>query len=489
MKTKMNIRLCILFLLALVLLLPSVSAFYNISYTYYNAGGDVMLADGWTDGEKNVTLPEISWDVYLKSDDDMFEILLEDINHSYDPTFNIEAREVTGAELDEFETNNAGYDVQRAFAFNISEYVGRPYKVLFDYTGISNPALFKCPYDFVSDDADTTNCEQLSTADAGSLKMYASTTNFSIFFLTEDQTAAVSPPSGPSGSGGGGGGGGDGEGKIVYVTPTEEGETVTVYSGDELIVIYDEEEYHFRVTKVGSTTTQLKNLATYYVHEIEIGENFRLGLESFFADDVRISMHITNKFAMLTFRISPRRTSLFSLLPPRPRTTTPVEAPSTPRAPPTATAPTPAPTPEPEPVQELQMPESPITLWTIIAAIVFVALLVGGVALYRYRLHNLAKPPTVTRAGLPPSAESTSTGAAPVHLSSEEKLVIEKPEPEELPYMKLNIEQKLELEKFVFHALSQGFNDGQIRDALIKKGWPEGNVEEVMKEVMPKKAG
>jgi hypothetical protein len=144
--------------------------------------------------------------------------------------------------------------------------------------------------------------------------------------------------------------------------------------------------------------------------------------------------------------------------------------------------------------EEVEVPQSPIDLWTILAGIAFVILIIGGVALYRSKLNNLVQPPTVTGTGLPPSEISVSAGAAPSHPAQEavaaaasKPLVIEKPKEEEVQYVQLTVEQKLELEKFVFHALSQGFSEEAVAGSLIKKGWPKGNVDEIMQEVSPKR--
>jgi hypothetical protein len=229
---------------------------------------------------------------------------------------------------------------------------------------------------------------------------------------------------------------------------------------------------------------------------LDFGQEKRIGLKSFLSDDVRVTMTVSNNFAMLTFTTSAKRAPVFALLPAKPRTTEqPVTGQQT--APPGGARPPAAPTAPPAaavPAEDvLEVPTSPIDLWTILVGIALIALLVGGFALYRVK-SNLDQPPTVTGTGMPPSANSVSAEAAPsnplydVKGTADGGLVVEAPLviEEEVDYMPLTVEQKLELEKFVFHSLSQGFSEDDIRASLLKKGWPKGNVEEIMGEVSPK---
>jgi hypothetical protein len=168
---------------------------------------------------------------------------------------------------------------------------------------------------------------------------------------------------------------------------------------------------------------------------------------------------------------------------------------------PVYSAPAAASTPVKEEVhQEVQVPESPIGIWTIIFSIVFVIFLVGSVALYRARLHRLEKPPTVTRTGLEaiglPETSSDASKPAPL-LLKEEKPVAEPKQPqikheEPKPVVKpaeirISAAKTLELERYIFHAYSLGFKESQVRKVLIEKGWPESAVDKVLSQVKSKK--
>jgi hypothetical protein len=130
---------------------------------------------------------------------------------------------------------------------------------------------------------------------------------------------------------------------------------------------------------------------------------------------------------------------------------------------------------------------------------VFVIFLVGGVALYRARLHHLEKPPTVTRTGLESTGlpEISSTGSkpaynleaaagAPASKEKEERLVIELPEQPKKEYH-VSQAKKLELEKYIFHAFSSGFKPAEVKKALLERGWPEEIVDQVLSEIKVKK--
>jgi hypothetical protein len=204
-------------------------------------------------------------------------------------------------------------------------------------------------------------------------------------------------------------------------------------------------------------------------------------------------MYVSNQFAVLTFKTIERPTFSFPLLPPRPRVPATEEAAALPAAPAPRPTPTAAPSPAAPSPEELQVPESPIGIWTIVAALVFVIFLVGGIALYRVRLHHLEKPPTVTRTGLEPDGlpETSSKGSEPAPVLKQgtvEKGIPEK-KPEAKPERSVEISKakKLELEKYIFHAYSLGFKDAQVSKALIEKGWPKQVVEQILKEIKPKK--
>jgi uncharacterized membrane protein YgcG len=531
-------RMFILLAVAMFILLQGVFAAENITYTYRTSDDSVVLASNWTDQYMtNVTLPNISWNLELQNNDSMFKILFNSLNHSDYGVFDLEASRIdTGSQSYQGafgETSDYDYIVYYGYGFNASQFTDAQYMITLDYSpyypsDITAPVIFKCPFDFVAGQADTSNCSMLSTTvNVAQKKAIAYATNFSSFFLT--QYVGSSGGSGNAVTGGGGGSGGSADGgdnRIVYVTPTPEGASVQVYDGDELIIQFGGEEYHFRVVDVSHLKVKLKNLASYITHEINIGDNFRLGLKSYFSDDVRISMHVSNQFAMLTFTIPEKSSPVYSLNPPAKRTTPtgsqvsePVEVvskPSTSASRPRVEQPA-------QPSGQVELPDSPIDIWTIIIAFVFALLLIGGVAAYRYGLFDHIKPPTVTGTGQPPSEGYISAGAAPsrnltsqeeiteevtrqgsevslqeeesevLPQAQEEKLVIERKGPkveeellEEKPYVKLDLAQKLDLEKFVFHALSQGFTEKQITDALLKKGWSRLNIEEILGEVAPK---
>ena len=496
MKHK-NIEKILVFVLFLVAL-ASFAAAEQITYTYRTLGDELLATDTINvPSAVSVTLPNTNWKLEFLNNDSKFKINIPTLNYSDASVLNITARLVNLA--DQTYDANIGlsgttYIAKYAYAFNVSQLGTKTYTLTIDYsgTGVTNPKLFKCDFDFNTNQTNISSCDPLTTTAANDLAS-ATTTGFSSFFLTEDTTAPA--PVVPTGGGGGGGGGGLGGPTIIYVTPTPEGASVQVKQGDELIVIFKDKEYHFRIAYVGSGKVQMRSLETYLTTEFNLGESKTIGLTSFFARDVEVEMFVSNRIAMLSFKTIEEPRFRFPLLPPKPSTRVP--APATEEIGverPTAVV-TPGPAPaEPEaagaPLQEI--PEAPIGIWTIIIAAALIIFLVGGAVLYRTKLHRLEKPPTVTRTGLEPSGlpETSSKVSKPAPVFKE-KAVEEIPKREAKPKpaepVEISKAKKLELEKYIFHAFSMGFKEAQVRKALIEKGWPEESVDKIMEEIRLKK--
>ncbi len=495
-------------MLAFVFLAAAMASFAaadNITYVYTRNGDDLATDTLPIPDQENVTLPNTTWNLDLYNNDSRFRIGISGINATSSgyPELNITAELVDTASQSysgDIGVSSGRYRVKYAYAFDIAQLIDRTYTVAFDYStisGITKPVILKCEYDFSTGAADMSTCAALSTSDSGDVAS-ASTRNFSSFFLAED--TYTPPGGGRGGTGGGGGGGGAGGPKIIYVTPTAKGESVQVYDGDELVVQYKGTDYHFRVVKAKPMEVELKNLQSYLPFELSFGETKTMGLTSFFARDVEVSMHVSNEFVMLTFKTYERPGLSIPLLPPRPR-----EQPAQPggggvQQPPATFTPRPAPETAPEPSQtrpeEVQVPESPINLWTIIFAVVFVIFLVGGVVLYRTRLHRLEKPPTVTRTGLEPtglpetsskqaSKPAPTKTAVPESAPGQVKDVADEVA-KQRPHITLSHAKELELEKYIFHAYSLGFRESQVRRALLEKGWPKDVVDQVIKDARSK---
>jgi hypothetical protein len=495
-------------MLVFILLLAALASFAaaeNLTYVYTAVSSDDTLAENETyiPSEVNVTLPNTSLNLDLINNDSTFKITIPNMDIDSYPELNIIAREAIPANQNYggsvgLTSGSYRYIVKDAYAFNITELTSESYTVTFNYSGMGSidPVIFKCYFNFTTNTSNTSNCTQLTTTSTNNLA-YATTTGFSAFFLTDDECegtcGGICPACSTGGPGGGGGGGGGGLGgpKIIYVTPTIEGESVRVIQGDELIVKFKGEEYHFRVVSVGHLKVQLKDLQSYLTYDLKFAETKTMGLTSFFAKEITIDMHVSNQFAILTFKIYERPKLSIPLLPPAPRQPRPTPEEIVVQRPPavTTTPTTPAVTPTAEAPPEIPVPESPIGIWTIIFIIVFVIFLVGGLALYRARLHRLEKPPTVTRTGLEasglPETSSEASKPAPVLKPETGPAVVEKTKPTKP--VKIPHEQKLVLEKYIFHAFSMGFNKAQVSKALVDKGWPKEVVEKVLEEIKPKK--
>ncbi|MFH1669644.1 MAG: hypothetical protein ABIA62_06995, partial [Candidatus Woesearchaeota archaeon] len=404
---------------------------------------------------------------------------------------------------------NARYEVLYGYAFDIDQWVGMPYTLDFDSSvGLAPaPKVFKCDFDLSNETADISSCTMISSAYS------AASTNFSAFLITRDNCAnsvqdyaetatdcggfcSACPTStgGTGGTGGGGGGGGGGMGgpAILYVTPTVVGSSVQVYQGNELIVQHGGEEYHFRVVAVKTGLVQLKSLATYVMYDINLGDIKTLGLTSSTGQSVTVEMFVSDHFGLLTFKLVQRPGFSFDLLPPGSvsRASPTGQAAGGLPTQPVAPRPTAPPVTEPEPrtPQQIELPESPIDIWTILASIIFVIFLVGGVALYRVRLHRLEKPPTVTRTGLetqglPETSSEVSRPDPNLRQLMEEQAKRTPPKPILVERPKtLSRQKELEVQKYVFHAFSSGFTDVQVRQALLDKGWPQDIVDWVLQQ-------
>jgi hypothetical protein len=538
MKSKIIAR-TIVFILFMLALASLASAAENITYTYKAITTGEIIVQNYTGiaSQVNVTLPNTTWNIELVNNDSKFKVSFNSLNVTTAPVLDISAKEVVL--LSQTYTGSVGttnafrYIPFYAYAFNISQLSSMQYDLVINYSAhasnVITPVIMKCDFNFTSGTSNTSTCMPLSTTDNDYSKLAsASTTGFSAFFLTEDHCAngqtdygeektdcggacSACQSGGGSGPGGGGGGGGGNTPRIIYVTPTLEGASAQVFQGDMLYVEYKGKEYRFKVDYVGNLKVSLLSMDTSLTHGIQLGQPLTLGLESVFNRDVEVSMHVSNKFAILTFTlIEPKRFS-FPLLPAKqrqakqPAVQPTAYAPQVPTAyvPPTA-AQVPAEAGE-QAIQEIQVPESPINIWTIIFSLLFVIFLVGSIALYRARLHSLEKPPTVTRTGLEETGlPETSSGASkPVTLLSEgaavpaEKAVEESKAPQKIEpkkeikpkpvEVKISMAKKLELEKYIFHAFSQGFTDAQVKNVLVDKGWPEAVVDKVMSEVRLKK--
>ncbi len=508
MKAKKLTTILAFILLALALAVSASAE--NLTYIY-TAFDDSIITQGSTNAENphNVTLPNTTWDLELINNDSKFTISLEDLNHTDYPILNITARHIN--------LSNQSYDgsvgrdgnlfrylVDYGYAFIIDQWTDLPYTVTFD-SSVLAPRVLKCTFDLSNETADVSSCIMIGSAYSGS------STNFSAFFIAEDHCAnsiqdyletgtdcgsvcpACPTDTGIGGTGGGGGGGGAfGGPDILYVTPTIVGASVQVYQGNELIVQHGGEDYHFRVVSVKAGVVQIKSLATYATYDINLGDIKTLGLTSSTGQSVTVEMFVSDHFGLLTFKIVERPGFSFDLLPPgsvsRASPTGEVTGglPTVPQAPAPPIAPT-----EPRVPQELELPESPIDIWTILASILFVIFLVGGVALYRVRLHRLEKPPTVTRTGLetdglPETSSEVSRPAPTLRQLMEEKAKRTpppEPEPVRLERPKtLSKQKELEVQKYVFHAFSSGFTEAQVRQALIDTGWPAEIVDWVLQQ-------
>jgi hypothetical protein len=480
----------------------------NLTYAYRTTAGDLITQNHTgSSSQVNVTLPNTTWNLDILNSDSRFKISLSGINASDYPVLDLLARTVdlSGQTYDgELGYTSGRYQAKYAYAFNISQIPSKQYTITFNYTnigGVSAPLIYKCNFSFATNTTSTSECVQLSTSYANNLA-YASTTGFSSFFLAED-TGAPGGGAGVTGGGGGGGGGSSGP-TVHYVTPTPQGTSAKVYQGDDVIVQYKGDEHRLSVAKVGSWEVKFRSVENGLEQTIKLGEFKSLAIASF-QDDIELSMYVSNRFAVVTFTSIEDKGFSFPLLPARKRT--PPSAPEAESGITVITPPPPAVTPPAaqaiaaEAPAQLPVPESPIGLWSIIFAIVFVIFLVGGIALYRTRLHRLEKPPTVTRTGLESTGlpETSSTDSKPRPTLSEKEAAPEKEDVAEKEKVKktveasepvdyhLSKEKRLAIEKYIFHAFSLGFDEAKVTQALQDKGWPKQVIDEVLADIRSRK--
>ncbi len=558
MGSKNNaVRVFLILLAFAVFFSSSVSAAENLTYTYKHQLSGQVLAEGTNDGSSSVSvpLPNVTWIFSLVNNNSRFAIRFDGVDYKDEPVLDINATEVDlnsqhyAGEIGH--DSNYRYYVYYGYALNISQLAAAPYDVVINYSDytIPHPVLFKCNYSFDTHKMNVSACHKLSASvDASQKTAVASATGFSAFLIADDTCVGTCggkcPPCSSSTSSGGGGGGGGGGGahspSLIYVTPTPEGSTVQVFNGDELVVIFNDKEYHFRVIKSSSLKVTLRSLSNYLTYDINFGEDTPIGLESFLSDDITVSMHMSNQWSMLTFTTIEHHPFTFPLLPPKPRTKTPaqsqppavssqVTAPSVEQGsayvPPAAVA-----TARPAgSASEVAASESPVDLWAFLLGFVFVMILIGGFVLYRMKF-RMDKPPTAGPAGQP-SALSDSLAAQPAQpaqsdlspqyaqptnaasssvvlpaqsgASQKSGLVKEfvKKAEDELEKVENKVDEAvaplirpevkrvsyhvpkaklLELQKFIYHAYSLGFTKEQVRQKLLEKDWPEDLVDDVL---------
>lgn len=525
-KTSKPNRAKIAYMILIVMALICFASFAhaeNMDIKYYSATTGALLANTSVSG--NVTLPNATMNIKIYSSDSKFRITANSVYPQLE--LNTSSRDFNKSNQTydgDFGLNNSGkqYIVKDAYAFNLTPSMASTYDIAFNVSGLGIAAsdtyvkIFKTGFDFATNQSNTTNATELSITTSGDWAT-ATTTSFSAFFIAEDHcynsvqdedetgtdcggascsACSVYVPTG----GGGGGGGGSSRRDVAdtyVITPSNTTQTLVVKKDDKINVVFNGESNYMHVKDVTANSILLWFDGTIYYHTLTLGESKIIGIRSLFANDIVVDLNaIEDGQATISIKLYSKPVRLFPFLSSTARET--AEVPQAPTAPPAAAI-TPAPGTGQAPAGPTEetpvILESPVDIWTIVLATAFVIVLLGGIAVFRRKHLALDKPPAAIRTGLEKESISetelppTTTQSRPVlTIKPDGKQAETKPASQPVSQAaeqkpKLSETKMKELEKYIYHALSEGFREEPIRMVLEKKGWPDEAVDSVFRKV------
>ena len=508
----------------------------TIHLEYKRPSDNLLINSTTTDQSVNITLPSTGLNLDIENENRTFKVTVPDIDVGLVPELNVSVRDINLSEIDN-ETLALGssrrYRPVLGYAFSIDneDDVNSTYTVAFNYSGLSvsyELTVFKLGYNFTSNTTEyntsTIYVEDLDLSVSNNIASFTAD-SFSNFILAQDTSVPI--PTGGSGGSGGGGGGSGGSHSLITVIPTLEGAPVTAPVNTIFNVIYEGHTYQVQFIFANGHYVKLKSLETGDYWTSVTGFPQKMDIDASGSDDMDVTLVDLNpRDATFVFTLL-QGVRLRDIPPPATPTSRATQSaeqvPTTPTAPGPTTPTIPAITPTPEQPQPL--PESPISLWAVLLGLLFIIVLVGGIAVYRRHL-SMDKPPAAIRTGLgrplsetelPPTTSEEPRSVptlipAPVEKKKESfiekvedtiKEDVEKvehlfekkeskplqpdlqPEMLEHPEHKLSVsEEKVKiLEKYLYHGLAEGFKPIQMRAVLLKKGWPEDVVDHVLDHI------
>ncbi|MFC1753962.1 hypothetical protein ACFL96_11330 [Thermoproteota archaeon] len=530
MKNKTTKTMLVIFIMLVLAL--SVSA-ATIHLTYTRPSDDYVVNTTTTSDSINITLPNIDLDLEIESSNQMFKVGVKSLSIEGVPILNVSSRDVEASNLDN-DTIRLGTDddylprIAYAFRIDNEDDINDTYNITFDYGGTdlneSNELIvFKFGFDFTTNTTDYATSSNYTegnglTVDTENNIVYFTTTSFSNFVLAEDTSTPredTSSSSSRGSSGGGGGGTSTVSGVTVTVIPTVEGTVITAPVTTVFNVVYNEHTFPVEFVYANTVYAKLK-------HQISEEEWVFVPL---FPKNVDIDQSGKNDIEIVMSAMdSSEGTFIFTLIegvkikdsPPyrSQQKQEPVDGGTDQPPPPQPPTPPPGTGAATEPAGEQPLPSSPITIWTVLLGLLFIIVLVGGVALYRRHL-SMDKPPAAIRTGLgrplsetelPPTTSEKSRSVPnstpetfiekveekikeevekveeELHIIPKHKEPVILEQPKE-PEITVPVERIKMLEKYVYHAMAEGFKSDQIRNVLLKKGWPEPVVKKVLEHV------
>jgi hypothetical protein len=324
--------------------------------------------------------------------------------------------------------------------------------------------------------------------------------SYGFTFETAQVTSSV-------GGGGGGGGGGKPSEEVLFVKDGGYDRVdLRARSNQEVTFSYSGVDYRYRLTLINPVFVMLKSLLTSESRMLLLIEPVYYDFDKDgYSDAVLIYSGFESNSAVLSVRYLEHVERPFVSMPISKRWGVPSPLPEIGEevvAPPLAILPE-----EVAPVAEIPRavaPVSPVTFWSFAGFSLLLLLLVGGVALYRYRGYLLPKhvePVVVSeevmqRVELPPvrlpkdvieqeveeaeiEAERLDSVLARIFVRSAEEKRAEKLRKSKM----ISEDKRVQLEGFISGVFERGFAESKVRRILLERGWPADAVDSAVLKV------
>ncbi|RME78521.1 hypothetical protein D6774_00960 [Candidatus Woesearchaeota archaeon] len=460
MKKHVTFGLCIIILL---IVLPTLLA-EPVHVQIKDTDSPREFTNQVVSGSLSVTLPEKNLTLIVTNQGENFS-LETTFTASNTTAFNITPRPTNLSWIvntSEGIGSSLRYKPRLAYAIDVNASVVSPYIITFNYTDVEgdiNDEGRLRVYQFNFNTTDNTSdliVQQLYTVgtllSGGSLVVNTTantaklqTTQLSLFVLAEDTQTA----SGSSSGGGGGGGGGSSSrsSSSVSITLTPEGVTASLGANSIVTLISSAGVYDYRVLNPSTSSVMLRSLGSQpTIYAVGFDQEIDLNADGIKDVVVRLENADANSAQIFFASAVPQKRPLSGFTVPAPKPKEEQE-PTTQTQPPAVVVP-----PKEEPDNEPATQEEFNILWVILPTIAILLLVVVAVITFARRKTTSIEQP------ITPQQEI------------KQPLVIPR-------------ERKLEMEKFIYHGLHQGHSKEIIKQALLQKGWPEDEVDQVLEAI------
>ncbi|MBT7903508.1 BspA family leucine-rich repeat surface protein [Candidatus Woesearchaeota archaeon] len=144
--------------------------------------------------------------------------------------------------------------------------------------------------------------------------------NYTIIHTFENDVPVI-----PQTPGGGSGGGGSDNPVTHYVIPTYDGVDISVNSKDKITLLYEGQEYDYKISQLTTSLLLLSRLYSPYLYNFVPGSEVTIGVSNIFEDQVIITYTQIGKLDVMNFKLyaSPKKPN-YNLLPPKKKVFTPI---------------------------------------------------------------------------------------------------------------------------------------------------------------------